>query len=414
LPDFPPVRFLASSFLGEVALEDLDPEPAIPLERPGGAKAAFFPLRSYFQGIEQVIRKNRGAPLRGALETRCGQAVKLAEIQEIRIYSEKHGSDYHPAKIEVQLRDAVLPFAMNVALTERGRRVLTGEFQVLRTLKEKYAFPYVPRAYFMEETSAACGPEGSPPPRMYLADWLEGFYEFHLSVDPADGIQKLVLWDTAEHNHYLTAGATDQVYREVARILTACYDLNTFSQIYPWHLAAGDFIARVEAGRVAVRLVAARNYGPLIGPPDLPPAEALLFFLLNLLMRIRLDRLEGVGDLARADEGCLLPAFAGFFSALAEKEQTGEIARGFSSGFCAYLMNLSMEDLEVCSEALLASIDPGSPDRAIIKVQMEQQRRRFFGLVRELGPKMAKAGEKGSGFVPIGSAEMTGKGAKRL
>jgi hypothetical protein len=378
LPDFPPVRFLGSSFLGEVTLRDLDPETVIPLERPGGDKASFFPLLTYFQGIEKVIRKSEGAALLTALESRLGRPAVLSGVHEIRIYSEKHGSDYHPAKIEVQLRDLILPFVMNVALTERGRWVLDSEFQVLDGLKRKYRLPYLPTAYFMEETPASSGPEGAPPLRMVLADWLEGFYEFHLSVDPADGSQKLVLWDTAEQNRYLPAGAADQIYREVSRILTSYYDLRTFSQIYPWHLAAGDFIAKFEFDRVAVRLVAARRYGPLIGPPDLPPEEALLFFLLNLSIRIRLDRLDGVGDLSWADEGCLQPSFEGFFQALAEKEHSGEITPGFLTGFRNYLKSLSLEELDVWLGALLDSTDPSTPDQAVLKRHLDRHRKQFF------------------------------------
>ncbi len=149
--------------------------------------------------------------------------------------------------------------------------------------------------------------------------------------------------------------------------MTSYYDLPTFSQIYPWHLAAGDFIVRLAGDRVEVRLVAARQYGSLIGPPDLPPEEALLFFLLNLTLRLRLDRLNGVGDLAWADDGCLQPAFDGFFRALAEKEQMGEIARGFVTGFRNYLKSLSQEELDDLLLALLASTDPCTRNRPLSK-----------------------------------------------
>jgi hypothetical protein len=230
----------------------------------------------------------------------------------------------------------------------------------------------------MEETSASWGPDARWPVQMYLADWLEGFYEFHLSRDPADGNRKLVLWDTAAHNHFLPTGAAHQIYREMARILTSYYDPCTFSQIYPWHLASGDFIAKLEAEGVDVRLVAARQYGPLIGPPDLPPEEALLFFLINFSIRIRLDRLDGVGDLSWADEGCLLPAFEGFFTALAEKERTGEIAPGFCTAFGNYLKSLSLEELDVRLEALLDSTDPATPEQALLKRHLARHRKQFF------------------------------------
>ncbi|MBI5585618.1 MAG: hypothetical protein HY892_17550 [Deltaproteobacteria bacterium] len=382
MPDFPPVRFLGSSFLGEVSLADLDPHSAIPLERPGGEKTSFFPLLTYFHVIEQAIRKNEGEALLAALQTRLGRPVALSEIREIRIYSEKHGSDYHPAKIEARFRDRVWSFVMNVALTERGRQVLTSEFQVLDELQRRGRLPYLPPAYFIEETSADCGPAGRWPVQMYLADWLEGFYEFHLSSDPADGKQKVVLWDAAGPNHFFPPSTADQIYREIARILTSYYDWPTFSQIHPWHLAAGDFIARIEADRAEVRLVAARQYGPLIGPPDLPPEEALLFFLLNMTIRIRLDRLNGVGDLAWADERCLKPALEGFFLALGEKEQTGGLPREFVAYFRNYLESMAVEEIKTYLAALRDSFDQCAPDLPLIKMHWEQHLNQFLSLTR--------------------------------
>jgi hypothetical protein len=382
LTDFPPVRFLGSSFLGEVPLADLEPQGAIPLGRPGSGKTDRFPLIAYYQEIERVIRKKEGAALLAALQTRLGRPVALPEIRDIRIYSEKHGSDYHPAKIEVRLRDRVWSFVMNVAITERGRQVLTSEFQVLDELKRRHPLSYLPTAYFMEDTPGACGPVSPWPVQMYLADWLEGFYEFHLTSDPADGKQKVVLWDGAGHDHFLHPGTADQIYREIARILTSYYDLPTFSQIHPWHLAAGDFIARIEGDRAEVRLVAARQYGPLIGPPDLPPEEALLFFLLNMTIRIRLDRLNGVGDMAWADARCLKPAFEGFFLALEEKERTGGPPREFAAPFRNYLESRSVEEIEAYSAALLHSFDRRAPDLPLIKRHLEQHLNQFLALTR--------------------------------
>ena len=381
MPDFPPVRFLGSSFLGEIPLADLDPQATIPLERPGGGKPSFFRLPAYFQGIEQILRKNRGASLLGALGNRIGRPPELTEIREIRIYSEKHGRDYHPAKIEVQLGDRVLTFAMNVALTERGCQVLVNEFQVLNELKGKFPVAYLPTVYFLDETPSS-QPTGGPTAMvMYLAEWLEGFYEFHLAVDPADGRQKLVLWDTAGHNCFLTPDTADRIYGEISSILTRYYDFSSFYQIHPWHLAAGDFIARIDPDRVAVRLVAARQYGPLIGPPDLPPEEALFFFLLNLTLHLRLDRLDGVGELVWAEAGVVEPAVHGFWRALAEKEQRHEVPQGFHFGFRAYLRSLTGQDLAAGLEALIDSGDPRTPERSLIKANGDRHLEELAALI---------------------------------
>ena len=378
LPYSPPIRFLGSSLLGELSLSEFDPETIIPLARPGTGKTSGFPLATYFQAIKQVIEKGEYEALLGALRTGRGRQVTLKEIKEILIFSEKHGSDYHPARVEVCLSDQVIPLVMNVALTDRGRLVLANEFKVLDQLNRKHTWPYLPQAYLWDEAEVASDQESKLSLPMYLAEWLEGFYEFHLSRDPAAGIQKLVLWDSARPDHYLPGRVADKIYSEIAKILTGYYDLQTFAQIHPWHLAAGDFIARIEGDRVEVRLVAARQYGPLIGPADLPWEEALLFFLLNLSVRIRLDRLDGVGEVAWAEEECLSPALGGFFLALEEKAEQIEFTEYFPQRFRQFLRSLSMEDLEERLAALVGAYDPAAPDLPIIQEHLDRHLEAVF------------------------------------
>jgi hypothetical protein len=364
--------------LGEPALSEIDPAATIPLGRPGTEMVSGFPLVPYFQAIQQVIEKRGYQELLAALRTRRGRLVTLDEIREIRIFSEKHGSDYHPAKIEVCLPEQVIPFAANVALTERGLFILSNEFNIIGYLKSKYDLPFLPKAYFLEEGEPNSSAEVSPPLGMYLADWLEGFYEFHLSIDPADGRQKIVLWDNPRHDHYLPEDLIAAIYKETARILTVYYDLVTFAQIHPWHLAAGDFIARIEHNRVEGRLVAARHYGPLIGPEDLPWEEALFFFLLNLTLRIRLDRLDGVGEIAWADERCLSSTIEGFFQALEEKVKRLEFTKDFPKRFRQFLRSLSLEDLEDRLAGLVGAYDPAAPDLPIIKKNSDRHLKAVF------------------------------------
>ena len=374
----PPIRFFGSSFLGKIPLSEIDPATIIPLARPGTGKTSGFPLATYFQAIKQVIEKGEYEALLGALRTRRGREVTIQEIKEILIFSEKHGSDYHPARVEVCLSDQMIPFVMNVALTDRGRLVLANEFKVLDQLNRKHAWPCLPHAYLWDEAEVASDQDRKLSLPMYLAEWLEGFYEFHLSRDSTAGIQKLVLWDSACPDHYLPGRVADKIYREIAYIVTGFYDLQTFAQIHPWHLAAGDFTARIEGDRVAVRLVAARQYGPLIGPEDLPWEEALLFFLLNLTLRIRLDRLDGVGEIAWADEGCLSSAMDGFSQALQEKTEKNEFTEDYPQRFRKFLRSLPTADLEERLAALVGAYDPEAPDLPIIQEHLDRHLEAVF------------------------------------
>jgi hypothetical protein len=379
LPYSPPIRFLGSSLLGELSLSDLDPAATIPLGRPGSETVSGYPLVTYFQTIQEVIEKDSYENLLTALRTRLNRPVTLAEVKEIRIFSEKHGSDYHPAKVEVSLPDQVIPFAANVALTERGLFILSNEFNILSNLNHKYGLRYLPKTYFLEEVEPNSSAGVSFPSQAYLADWLEGYYEFHLSIDPADDRQKIVLWDNPRHNHYLPEALITPIYKEIARILTVYYDLETFAQIHPWHLAAGDFIARLENNRVAVRLVAARQYGPLIGPEDLPWEEALLFFMLNLTLRVRLDRLDGVGEIAWAEEGCLRSALDGFSLALLEKAEEIEFKEDYPRRFRRFVKSRSKKDLEERLDAIIRAYDPSAPDLSIIEKHLNSHLEAVIG-----------------------------------
>jgi hypothetical protein len=365
--------------LGKIPLSELDPETIIPLARPGTEKVSGFPLAVYFQAIQRVIEKGDYGGLLGALKTHRGSQVTIQEIKEILIFSEKHGSDYHPARVEVCLSDQVIPLVMNVALTDRGRLVLANEFEVLDGLNRKHARSYLPRAYLWDEAEVASVQEGRLSLPMYLAEWLEGFYEFHLSRDPVDGKQRLVLWDSARSDHYLPDRAADHIYREIAYILTFYYDLETFAQIHPWHLGAGDFITRIENNRVGVRLVAARQYGPLIGPEALPWEEALLFFLLNLSLRIRLDRLDGVGEIAWADEKCLCAAIEGFSLALQEKTEKNKFKEDYPQRFRKFLRSLSKDDLDERMAAIVGADNPSAPDLPIIEKHLDRHLEAVFG-----------------------------------
>lgn len=145
----------------------------------------------------------------------------------------------------------------------------------------------------------------------FLADWFEGFHEFHLSLDPVDGIIKLILWNGSPSPFYLSKQQARSVYFEISNILTLFYNPRTYDQIFPWHHGAGDFVVKLDGGRIEVRLVTVRQYGPLADPEAMSVEEALVFFFLNLSLRMRLDRLDGVGEIAWAGEECLNSTWEG-------------------------------------------------------------------------------------------------------
>ena len=131
-------------------------------------------------------------------------------------------------------------------------------------------------------------------------------------------------------------------------VLTLYYDIETCRMIFPWHHAAGDFVARIEDGNlINVRLTTTRGYEPFMVSSDeniVPPALATFYFLLHLSIQMRLDKIDGVGDIVWADDRCVDASLAGFFIGIESK-------KAFKDNFVSHaeflklLRSFSIDDL---------------------------------------------------------------------
>ena len=277
------------------------------------------------------------------------------------------------------MTDAVATFAMNVAVTQRGKDRLGPEYEVLQVLNKKYDFHHLPRAYFR-------GKALRPSMHMFLADWFEGYHEFHLSVDRENGSQHVILWDTDRRNVYLPDAQAGEIYRQASVILTVYYDVETFEQIFPWHHAAGDFVVRVDGESLDVKLITVRQYACMFEASDeISAYEALFFFLLNLSLRMRLDRLDGVGDVAWADDQCVQATLAGFMKGLRIKEQRGDTPEGFLDAFVRDVTSFSAKDLLHGFRTLVDACDPSAPDIPVITSHIEEHTSQVYAVLQDLG-----------------------------
>jgi len=386
----PGVKYLVPSPHGYLLCDHLVCQAPMRLSR-CGARLARDPtvnFGQYFKGITDVISRDDYKLLVDATARQLARDISVADIEEILIYAEKHGSDYHPARIEVMAGGVCTPFVMNVAVTARGKARLCGEFEVLQYLNSKYDYPFLPRTYFLGEAF-------HPSMLMFLAEWFQGYHEFHLSMDKEDGSRKLVLWDTDKDRCHLSRAQVWQIYSQAARLLTLYYDLETFEQIFPWHHAAGDFVVKAHPhpalplgrggfgwGWIDVRLVTARQYAPMVDRcAGVSAHEALLLFLLNLSVRMRLDRLDGVGVVAWADDDCVDATLEGFFEGLGMKQRKGAIGMGFVNGLVEYIRSLAKEDLLYRLNALVDSCDQAAPDMPLIRRHFHRHISKiYFGL----------------------------------
>ncbi len=295
---------------------------------------------------------------RVALETgilaELGHAVAAKHVDGLDVFLVKHGEFYHPCRIEARVDDRRACFVLNIAVSQAGRAQLQNEYGALERLVRELPLDFFPRVY-------GWGAVQSPlPAAMFLARWLDGFCEFH-ARRTGEGEPSVAVWDSEGGDRTLTGPVVLEIYRRAAAILAACYNPETFEHVHPWHHAAGDFVVRVANDSVEVRLISARSYGPLF---DHAPAdtgddggrlilEALLVFLLQLSIRMRLDRTDGVGDLVWLNDAVVAATVRGFFDGLGEGCRVRGMPREAMAFFGTYLAAVDEEDLLALCRQLL-------------------------------------------------------------
>jgi hypothetical protein len=299
-----PVRMLATTPTGNVPIDgeagghplpgDSSPEPALT-------------YGAYLDCVRRFLLRRSGANLVAALSAHLGRPVTPKEIEGIDIRSEKHGAFYHVARVDVHLPGAAVSFAVNVAASELARITLAQDYRLLRRLARRIPSSPLPRVYCQGSIRDG-GRHGEPIElRLAVGEWFTGYHEFHLGRLEGEGRVRLILWDSATGYRALDDIQSSSLYRQAARILAEYYDWNSFRQIYPWHHGAGDFVARVEGDEVSLRLITVRDYAPVVG------------YFAHLTVQMRLDRIDGVGELAWAEGSVLEDLARGFLDALWRK-----------------------------------------------------------------------------------------------
>lgn len=282
-----------------------------------GAASKAITHADYFEVVRSYLTDAGRTHIQKALATHFPQHETVFKPARMDVVLEKHGEFYHPARIDILIYERSISLALNVAVTPAGRDCMTSEVAALGRVAQRLPPGNVPTVYGHAEVP---GPNNLTMP-VFLADWCNGFHEFHLSINPRDGRQGIVVWDTQNEPFYLSDQQQVDVYRQVASLLTRAYDPDTTQQIYPWHHAAGDFVIRVSGASVALRLITVRQYAPTLGGSgrelnDEARLMAMLVFFLNLTLRNRIDRLDGTGDPAWAGPLAVAATVRGVIEAL--------------------------------------------------------------------------------------------------
>jgi hypothetical protein len=289
-------------------------------------------IGEYFHAAGEFISKKNFHVLKAGTRAILNTNVEVIQISNISFSLEKHGAFYHPIKVVISLKTGqICQLALNGAVSRQGLALVENECQLLSRLNFLYKWPYIPAVY-------GSGIQASSNHNMgfFLSEWFEGFKEFHVTNTPQG--RKIVLWGSGEDDMVLSFGKALKIYEKISTILTMYYNIETYEQIFPWHHAAGDFIVKLGNDNFQVKLITVRGYSALtefdsngIKNPDyiLP---GLLFFFLNLSLRIQIDRIDGTEDIVWLGESVAKATVRGFLDCLNEKSRLydlGDIRAGF-------------------------------------------------------------------------------------
>jgi hypothetical protein len=344
---------------------------------------------AYFRAAQSFLENNAFEVMTRAASRQLGRDVKAPEIEEIRICLEKHGEFYHPSRIETVINQKKLYFVLNVAATGTGRRFIEKEYTLLNRLNFERSLDYLPQVYGFGRIAEPNGQNFA----MFLGQWFDGYHEFHTSIDPVDKKLKIRIWDDTRGRFFLSAEQTQSLYAQASHILTAYYNLESYEQIFSWHHAAGDFVVRIENGKLRLRLVTVRHYAAIFENQkniQMDPGDpqrilhALLIFFLNLLIHMRLDRIDGIGEMMWSDSIAVEASLTGFLEALSMKPDVPSLPDSPLACFIAYLASCTQTDLMDLTEAIVSRFNPQMPGLTVVKKNLNAHVVTLHGAIRQI------------------------------
>ncbi len=314
----------------------------------------------YFKTVRLFLENREFSVVTSAIFETTQQPCMAQDINTIDIFLVKHGQFYHPSRVEVLSMGRVFTFVVNAALSFSGKSCIKREFDLLNRLSLTSSGAYLPMVYGYGEVILSEGREV----KLFLGQWFDDFHEFHISVDPMDRQYKIRVWHAYATPGFLTPDQTLEMYRQIAMILTNCYDVESFEQVFPWHHAAGDFVVSSSDDSLRIRLITVRQCGALLETPDKDEntiLEAMLFFLVNLSIRTRLDRIDGVGEVVWAGLPAVEGTIRGFMDGLSAKVPRRDLQ------FREFFASVSLLELREICEAVADSYHPLAPELSLVR-----------------------------------------------
>ncbi|MBI5590055.1 MAG: hypothetical protein HY881_06190 [Deltaproteobacteria bacterium] len=348
---------------------------AFPLSRnpqeTGENDTAGLTYGDYFEAVRKFLENREFEVIVSAIFASRQLPCKARDINAIDIFLVKHGQFYHPSRIEARVRGRVFTFVVNVALSFSGKSCIEREFDLLNRLSLTPSGAYLPRGYGYGEVILQKGWQV----KLFLGEWFDDFHEFHISKDPKDQQYKIRVWHAHTEPGFLTPDETLELYRQIAMILTCCYNPENFEQIFPWHHAAGDFIVNCSNDSPRIKLITVRQYAALFETPDIDEItllEGMLFFLVNLSIRTRLDRLDGVGEVVWAGLPAVDGTVRGVMDGLSAKVPRWDLR------FEEFFASVSLLDMTEICEAVADSYHPLAPELPVVREHLTAHAAEMF------------------------------------
>ncbi len=331
-----------------------------------------FTIGDYFEYASAFILQESAAALKRGITFHLHREIPLTQIEKISIFLEKHGAFYHPARVETTVKGHVpaLVFALNTAISTQGISLMAAECRCLeKLLPSPSPDSPLPTVFgrgemtFRDESVA-----------FFLAHWFQGYQEFHVT-ESREKTDRITLWQSDGSTIRVPAAQQFIIYDKAAEILTTFYDPTTFEQIFPWHHAAGDFIAKEINNSLDVKLITVRGYDALFDIDKIPEKrnmedifQGLLLFLVNLSMRMRIDRIDGTGAYYLLHADTIKATLTGFFRALGHKTIGGYTHGDLQEKFIGFLLQFDSADFNhILALILNAHPHPNMESRLIIK-----------------------------------------------
>jgi hypothetical protein len=306
----------------------------------------FLSLGDFFRATRNFLWQGDGEEIFNAINGQKDPDGKKGKIQELIIRYEKYGALYQILSTEIVAEDSKWKYAVIAALSPEAKEMLERECGLLGRLNSRYAYSLIPQIFFKGEVVSG-HQDKTEMINMALSNWFEDYHEWHFSGDK-NNAETISIWNMEKGYQSATIDVIQEIIRQASKILTLYYDPISNHQIYPWHHGAGDFVVKVDEEGVDVRLISVRGYDMTISPLKgkiTDPLEPILFFFLNMTVRMRIDKSEGMGDSVWAGAIILPAVLSGLLEGLRQKGEEGKTDNRIREKMLRYLRDISRKAL---------------------------------------------------------------------